>query len=136
MHLSNQGCRRSRRGCIPSLSDAPQELQDSIREFFPDGEQQNAADISYLESGWRWDAENDSTHGGLVPCGAVIEVRDGVTITAEHSISWFQINACNYPTWKPGHFFNTRQNVGTAHALWAVRGWEPWYYSAKQLGLL
>jgi len=119
-----------------SVNDAPQELADAIREFFPPEEWDNAAGIAMLESGWNWAAEADTTRGGSVPCGTLIATRGGVAITAEHSIGYFQINACNYPTWNWAHFFNVRQNVGTAHALWVERGWSPWYFSAQTLGLL
>lgn len=119
-----------------SINDAPTELADAIREFFPREEWDNAASISYLESEWKWDAEADTTAGGAFPCGTVIATRGGVKIAAEHSISYFQINACNYPDWNWAHFFNVRQNVGTAHALWSERGWSPWYFSAQTLGLI
>jgi len=118
-----------------TIDDAPEELAAPIREFWPPEEWDNAANISQLESGWQWDAENDTTDQEH-PCGSVIGARDGVEITAEHSIGYFQINACNYPDWNPGHFFNARQNAGTAHALWVERGWQPWFFSAQQLGLL
>jgi len=121
---------------LKSIWAAPAELQQAITEFWPDNKWNEAASIAFEESGWKWDAENDSTQGGAIPCGTVIGERDGVTITAEHSISYFQINACNYPGWNSGHLFNARQNAGTAHALWAERGWQPWYYSAKKLSLL
>jgi hypothetical protein len=119
-----------------SINDAPQELQDAIREFFPNEQWDNAASISYLESGWNWDAVNDTTQRGKIPCGAGVSLKDGIWITAENSIGYFQINACNYPAWNPCSLWNVRQNVGTAHALWAQRGWTPWYFSAKELGLL
>lgn len=119
-----------------SIDDAPIEISAPIMEFWPIAEWDHAASISLLESGWRWDAENDTTRAGTVPCGTVIDVRDGVNITAEHSIGYFQINACNYPDWNPGHFFNARQNAGTAHALWQERGWSPWFFSAQKLGLV
>lgn len=119
-----------------SINNAPTELADAIREFFPEPEWDHAASISYLESGWNWDSEYDSTNGDPSQCGVTISVRNGVRITAEHSISYFQINACNYLGWEWAHFFNVRQNVGTAHALWEQRGWSPWYFSAVALGLL
>jgi hypothetical protein len=72
----------------------------------------------------------------MIPCGTVIGQFDGVNVTAERSISYFQINACNFPTWNPYHLYNARHNAGTAHMLWASRGWQPWYFSAKRLGLL
>lgn len=121
---------------MQSINDAPQELQDAIREFFPPEQWDNAASISFLESAWKWDARDDTTRGGAISCGTPIASRGGVEITAEDSIGFFQINACNYPDWIPGTLYNTRQNVGTAHALWADRGWQPWYFSAQTLGLL
>ena len=121
---------------MQSINDAPAELGDAIREFFPSAEWDHAASISYLESGWNWDAEYDTTNGGSVPCGTPLPPIRGVPVTAEHSISYFMINACNYPDWEWAHFFNVRQNVGTAHALWSARGWQPWYFSAQTLGLL
>jgi hypothetical protein len=117
------------------LVDAPDEIQAPIKEFWPEKEWDNAASISFLESAWQWDAENDTTTPDR-PCGTPIGQRDGVSIAAEHSIGYFQLNACNFPDWNPAHFFNARQNAGTAHALWDDRGWSPWYFSAKELGLL
>jgi hypothetical protein len=118
------------------IGDAPPELQEAIREFFPEVEWDNAAAIAQLESDWSAFAEYDSTDANH-PCGAVIGARAGVVITAEHSVGWFQINACNLPPdWHWEHLFNTRHNVGTAHDLWSRRGWSPWYFSAKALGLL
>jgi hypothetical protein len=117
------------------LVDAPEEIQGPIREFWPESEWDNAASISFLESAWKWYAEND-TQTPTIGCGSIIGVHDGVSVAAEHSIGYFQINACNFPTWNPAHFFNARQNAGTAHALWVERGWSPWYFSAKELGLL
>lgn len=119
-----------------SINDAPAEIADPIREFWPPEEWDNAASISFLESGWNWNAEMDSTNNGAIPCGTYLRTQDGVKITAERSIGFFQINACNFPTWNPAHLFNARQNAGTAHDLWQARGWSPWYFSAKTLGLL
>lgn len=120
-----------------TLGDAPAELQAAIREFWGQQEWENAARISYLESGWNWDAEYDSTTE-TKPCGAYLNSVNGVRVTAEHSIGYFQINACNFPGWNPCHFFNPRQNAGTAHALWDGAGqrWTPWLFSAMALGLV
>lgn len=118
-----------------TIDDAPAELAIAIREYFPASEWDNAARVSYLESGWNWDAEantTDVTH----PCGSLRAVRDGVRITAEWSIGYFQINWCNYMDWDRCSLWNVRQNVGTAHDLWSRAGWRPWYFSAQQLGLL
>jgi hypothetical protein len=103
-------------------------------EFWPEGERENAAAIAELESGWNAFAMLDTTD--RAPCGQYIGTRAGVRITAERSIGYFQINACNYPNWPWERFFNARHNAGTAHALWAERGWQPWYFSAATLGLL
>jgi hypothetical protein len=118
-----------------TIADAPSELQDAIREFFPDQQWDNAASIARLESGWSAFAVAD-TRDADHPCGARLTTRDGQLVTAEWSIGWFQINACNLPAdWKPEHLFNTRHNVGTAHDLWSRRGWSPWLFSARRLGL-
>lgn len=121
---------------LRSVEDAPAEIRDPIKEFWPAEEWDNAASISFRESGWRWNARNDTTRKGAVPCGTVIATLGGQPITAEDSIGYFQINSCNYPTWDAGTLYNARQNAGTAHALWQDRGWSPWYFSAKDLGLL
>jgi hypothetical protein len=118
------------------IDSAPAELADLIREFWPEAEWNNAADIARLESGWSAFAENDTT-SPLTPCDHVIDVRDGVRIMAERSIGWFQINACGLPAdWNGNLLFNSRHNVGTAHDMWSHRGWDPWYFSAKKLGLI
>lgn len=118
------------------ISEAPAELQLAIKTFWPESEWNNAASIAFLESGWNYNAENDSTQGGAYPCGTVVAEKNGTQITAEHSIGYFQINMCNYPDWDSRYMFNAMQNAGTAHALWDQRGWEPWYFSATELGLI
>jgi len=120
-----------------SVNDAPAELADAIREFWAAEEWDHAASVARLESDWNAFAEADTRRPGF-PCGAVLYVRDGVKVTAERSIGWFQVNACNLPSgWRAEHLFNTRHNAGTAHLLFVTaNGWSPWYFSAKQLGLL
>ena len=118
-----------------SIEDAPDEIKLPIKEFWPESEWDNAASISWMESGWNWAAVHDSTDVAH-PCGSGLSFQNGVMVTAEISIGYFQINSCNYPYWPAGSFWNARQNAGTAHALWAFRGWEPWYFSAQALGLL
>jgi hypothetical protein len=121
---------------MSKIEECPDELAQAIREFWPEEEWDNAAAIAQLESGWNAFAENDTTDFEH-PCGSVIDRRDGETITAEHSVGWFQINACNLPPdWRWYHLFNTRHNAGTAHQLWSERGWQPWFFSASKLGLL
>ncbi len=119
---------------LKKVDEAPAELQAAIKEFWPEAEWDNAASISFLESGWNAFALADTaTYAG--GCGAILRVQDGVTVTAERSVGYFQINACNFPGWEWGRFYNARHNAGTAHSLWAVRGWQPWYFSAKALEL-
>ena len=119
------------------IADAPLELQVGIREFWPESEWDHAASVSYLESGWSAFAVAD-TRTPAAGCGAIIRTDpSGVRIAAEYSIGWFQINACNLPPdWTPENLYNTRHNCGTAYAMWAARGWTPWYFSANALGLL
>jgi hypothetical protein len=117
--------------------DIPSELWAEIGEFFPESEQLNAANIAYLESGWNAFALNDSaTEAG--GCGVPLGERNGIQITSERSIGYFQINSCNFPDWEWQRLYNARHNVGTAHLLWdrAGRKWSgPWYFSAAALGL-
>ena len=118
-----------------SVDDAPDDLAYEIKRY-TDWDWNEAASVSKLESDWKWDAQNDTTQGGTIPCGTPLSYRDGVLITAERSLSYFQINTCDFPDWDPGQLWNTKQNVGTAHMLWNQRGWGPWYFSAQKLGLL
>jgi hypothetical protein len=120
---------------MTGLADAPEELQVSIREFWPQSEWDHAAQIAQLESGFNAFALNDST-SPYHPCGSVISELDGVSVSAERSVGYFQINSCNFPDWEWGRLYNARHNAGTAHMLWEQRGWQPWYFSAKRLGLL
>src|SRR6185437_10780935 len=116
-------------------SDCPLELWVSITEFWPESEWINAVNVARLESGLNAFAVADTTDAQH-PCGSVIGERDGVRITAERSISYFQINSCNFPDWPSERFFNARHNAGTAHQLWDNAGgsWAPWFFSAQRLG--
>lgn len=119
------------------IGDCPAELQVAIQEFWDESEWDNAARISLLESGWNAFALNDTTAPG-VPCGATLTSRGGMGITAERSVGYFQINSCNFPDWEWQRLYNARHNAGTAHMLWdnAGRTWRPWFFSAKELGLI
>jgi hypothetical protein len=117
------------------LVDAPEELQVSIREFWPENEWDNAASVSFLESAWDAFAKRDTTDPEH-PCGSQLAPINGVAVSAELSIGYFQINVCNFPGWEAGRLYNARHNAGTAHMLWTERGWHPWYFSAKTLGLI
>lgn len=117
------------------LAKAPWELADGIREFFPEDQWENAAAIAFLESTFDAFALRD-TRDSDHPCGSVLRSIDGVTIAAELSVGYFQINACNFPTWEWQRLYNARHNVGTAHLIWTQQGWSAWYFSAKALGLI
>lgn len=120
---------------MTTLSDAPMELQVSIQEFWPESEWDNAAAIAQLESGFDAFAINDTTDDNH-PCGSVVGNRDGIAVTAERSVGYFQLNSCNFPDWDWTRFYNARHNAGTAHMLWNENGWMPWHFSAHQLGLV
>jgi hypothetical protein len=117
--------------------DCPIELWVSIQEFWPESEWINAVNISRLESGLDAFALAD-TVTDISPCGAVIGEREGVRISAERSIGYFQINSCNFPDWEWQRFYNARHNAGTAHQLWdrTAQSWRPWFFSATKLGLI
>lgn len=118
-----------------TINDAPCELRCGIREFWPDSEWDNAARISWLESKWNPFAVAD-TRRVDAPCGTRIYTIGGIDIFSEYSLGYFQLNACDFPTWPAERFFNARHNAGTAHDLWSRRGWSPWFLSATTLGLL
>jgi len=122
---------------MTTIDDAPAELAAAIREYFPEEQWDNAASIALLESGFDAFALNDSTTPDL-PCGAYFRTQDGVRITAERSVGYFQINSCNYPAWEWQRLYNAAHNAGTAHMLWdnAGQSWSPWYFSAKELRLI
>jgi hypothetical protein len=118
-----------------SIQDCPAELAVSIQEFFPPDQWDNAASIALLESGWNAFAVDDTTDAEH-PCGTVLRQVNGVSVTAERSVGYFQINTCNYSTWEWQRLYNARHNAGTAHLIWSVQGWAAWYFSATALGLL
>lgn len=122
---------------VDKPDDCPQELWVSISEFWPESEWINAANIARIESGFDAFALDDTAtpNGG---CGVEIGQRDGVSITSERSVGYFQLNSCNFPGWEWQRFYNARHNAGTAHALWDGAGgkWTPWFFSAHQLGLI
>lgn len=122
---------------MKQLLDAPAELRVAITEFWPVDEWDNAASIAFLESAWDAFALNDTTAPDK-PCGAIIRIEGGIQVAAERSVGYFQINSCNFPDWEWQRLYNARHNAGTAHMLWeqAGRSWSPWYFSARELGLL
>lgn len=121
--------------CLGAFERAPAELQAVIEEFWPEPEWDPAAAVAEKESNFDAFALNDTTDAEH-PCGAELPSIGNVVITAERSVGYFQINACNYPGWDWHRLYNARHNAGTAHALWTERGWSPWFFSATSLGLL
>jgi len=122
---------------MAELLGAPQELVVVIQEFWPEEEWENAAAVARLESGWDAFAVADTTDAAH-PCGSFLRTVDGVRITAEKSVGYFQINVCNLPSdWEWARLYNARHNAGTAHLLWenAGRKWTPWYFSARKLNI-
>lgn len=107
----------------------------AIAEFFPDDQLVNAAAVAELESNFNAFALDDTVDAAH-PCGSIIGERGGVQISAERSVGYFQINACNYPDWEWQRLYNARHNAGTAHMIWDRQGWRAWYFSALKLGLL
>lgn len=120
---------------MTTVADAPVELQVAIQEFWPQEHWDNAAAIAHLESGFNAFALKDSTDA-YHPCGSSVGEIDGVPVAAERSVGYFQINSCNFPDWEWQRLYNARHNAGTAHMLWSERGWSPWFFSARSLGLL
>ena len=122
---------------VNTLADAPLELQVAIQEFWPESEWDNAANIARLESGFDAFALAD-TATAVGGCGVPIGERDGVPVSSERSVGYFQINSCNFPDWQWPWFYNARHNAGTAHQLWDNAGqrWTPWFFSARKLGLI
>lgn len=118
-----------------SIDEAPLELQDGIRKYFDASQWDNAASIARLESNWDAFAVGDTTRADA-PCGSLLRTVDGVDVFAERSVGYFQINSCNYPTWEWQRLYNADHNCGTAHMIWVSQGWQAWYFSAKQLGLI
>lgn len=119
-----------------SVSQAPAELAAAIAEFWLEEHWDEAASIAFLESGWQAFAVNDTTTPGA-GCGAPLGTVDEIPIVAERSVGYFQINACNFPAWEWQRLYNARHNAGTAHLLWdrAGQSWQPWFFSARALGL-
>jgi hypothetical protein len=118
---------------MTTIEDAPLELQDAIREFWPEDQWDNAAAIAQLESAFDAFALNDTARN--VGCGIQIATRQGISILAERSVGYFQINSCNFPDWEWQRLYNARHNAGTAHMLWKNQGWSAWLFSARTLGL-
>lgn len=113
----------------------PNDLVWLVRQHWPWSEWSNALAIALSESGWDAEAENDTTDGDH-PCGSALYERGGEMVSAERSVSYFQVNLCNYPEDRWAELQTPAGNVAEAAALWRARAWQPWYFTAGYLGLL
>jgi len=120
---------------LKTIDEAPYDVAFAIREFWSEDQWDAAASVAFLESNWDAFAIHDSTDSET-PCGRIIDTVDGVPISAERSVGYFQINACNFGDWEWQRLYNGRHNAGTAHLIWSASGWRAWYFSARRLGLL
>ncbi len=118
---------------MKTIDETPDELHVAIAEFFPADQWDNAASISFLESGWDAFALNNSA--ALYGCGGFMGSNRDVEIVGERSVGYFQINSCNFPDWEWQRLYNARHNAGTAHMIWVDQGWSAWLFSARALGL-
>lgn len=113
----------------------PPDLVVLVQQNWPWSEWSNALAVALNESDWEAGAEANTTAEG-VPCGTPLGERNGVMVTAERSVGYFQINLCNYPEDRWAYLLTPEGNVAQAAALWRERAWSPWYFSAEYLGLL
>jgi hypothetical protein len=113
----------------------PEPLAALIRAEFPAAQWVNAGEISYLESGWRADAEADTRWRADGELGVEYTMDDGRSALTEWAVGYYQINigahGGDFATWS-----DPARNVAKARELWGYSGWSPWYYSAQSLGLL
>lgn len=91
---------------MKTIASAPSWLQDLIRAHFPQREWDNAARISYAESGWSPNA------------WANTDIED--------SRGLFQINIRAHPNVAGQNMFDPALNVQYAALLQAAQGWNPW----------
>lgn len=113
----------------------PDELVALVQRYWPWSEWSNALAISLKESGWDNEAFANTVDDAH-PCGAIVGTFRGQPVSAERSVGYFQLNLCNYPSEVETDLRTPEGNVAEAHALWAARGWQPWYFTALELGLL
>lgn len=115
---------------------APDDLSEYIRQYFPEDEWENAARVSYYESGWRDDAENDTRWRVNGRCGERYWYSDEVGwADTEWSIGYFQINICAHGGDK-AFWTDAENNVKEAADLFDAEGWRPWLVTARRLHLL
>jgi hypothetical protein len=101
-------------GITEALTPTPtpnsiQVAETIVKEFAPEGKQvvKEALEISYCESGWRWDALNQNTNG-----------------TKDHGS--MQINDVHTRRFGTGFKNDLNENVRVAHEIWKKQGFNPW----------
>lgn len=118
---------------VTRYGTVPLEVSDAIMIAWPSNLWLDAAELSYLESGWNPRAVND-TVSTIGPCGTPYLLRDGRRAVTEKSVGLFQINVCAHgddPRYTEPLF-----NAQKGYSLYKASGWRPWTYSATALGLL
>ncbi len=104
----------------------PPELRAGIQHYWPEGEWENAAAISNLESGWR-----------LAARAYVTDPLPGNS--PEDSRGPFQVNIYVH-TWAEANRLLRDWDYSSwaGHEVWQRAGgsWRPWFYSARTLRLL
>lgn len=82
------------------------------KEFEPEGKTvvKKMLDISFCESGWRWDAKNTNTNG-----------------STDHGS--LQINSVHTKRYGEGFKNNLQENVKVAHKIFKASGISPWVCS-------
>lgn len=100
------------------FNQCPGMLKEAISTYFPVSQWENAARISYCESGWREDAHHESD--------------------VENSKGVFQINALAHPDLDSSlNLFTYWDNTRAASTVWSRSGnrWRPWYCCARKWDL-
>ncbi len=95
----------------------PHEMYLLAAMYWPYDEVGNAVNVAFEESGWETGAWNEN---------------------GEDSRGLWQLNV--EPDANPRlamyNLFDPQLNAYWAYQLWKERGWQPWYNSAKRLGLI
>lgn len=119
---------------VTRYGNPPRDVSDAIKRYWPQTLWTHAAEVSFLESGWRNTAENNTLHIG--PCGTryYLPAIGGYAQT-EDSVGIFQINICAHGG-TVEHWHDPDANAEKGYELYRAGGWSPWTISAGRLGLL
>lgn len=124
-------------GLSTRFGSAPADLSAWIRSYWPQAAWVGAAEVSYLESGWRPGAIDDTRPlaGGL--CNKPIVLHGGALhALSEFSIGYFQLNLCAHTSITLAQALDGQYNTQWAAGLYRADGWVPWSTTARTLGLL